>query len=338
MGRWLESYLIKRRITVKIGSSKSYIFCNKSGVPQGSNLGPLLFTIYFNDICCAIPPGTRLVYADDLKIFGNIQSVEDSNGLQQLLNTFQDWCRWNQMTISAQKCSFISFTRKKNPIYCVYDMCGAPIERAYVVKDLGVLLDTELTFKEHYSYIIAKANRNLGFIIRTAFNFQDPYCLRSLYFALVRSILETACVVWSPYLNIWVDRIEKIQHRFIRFALRQLNWTNQEHLPPYEDRCHLLAMETLVKRRSSARALFVAKLLLGDIDATQILALIDINAPTTILRTGQFLRLSFRRTTYGQNEPIQAMCREFNNVHYMFDFSLSVLAFKNRLKHFNMSL
>lgn len=64
--------------------------------------------------------------------------------------------------------------------------------------DLGVLLDTKLSFVEHYFVIIAKANRNLGFIFNIA-EFHDRYCLRALYTTLVRSILESASIVWCPY-------------------------------------------------------------------------------------------------------------------------------------------
>ena len=74
----------------------------------------------------------------------------------------------------------ISFTRKRIPVHWDYRIGTEGLERAKVVKDLGVLLDSEMSFREHYAYIISKASRNLGFIFRLASEFRDPYCLRSL--------------------------------------------------------------------------------------------------------------------------------------------------------------
>ena len=131
------------------------------------------------------------------------------------------------------------------------------LERVSVVKDLGVLLDYELNFRDHLAYTISKANRNLGFLFRLSSEFRDPYCLRSLYFSLVRSILESAAVVWSPSHNVWVNRIEKIQAKFVRFALRFLPWQNPDELPSYESRCRLLGTDTLQKRRKVMRTVFL---------------------------------------------------------------------------------
>ncbi|XP_053691665.1 uncharacterized protein LOC128740165 [Sabethes cyaneus] len=105
--------------------------------------------------------------------------------------------------------------------------------RSGVPQDLGVHLDEKLSFREHYSYIIAKANKNLGFIFRVTKEFRDPYCLRALYYSLVRSVIEYAAVVWSPYSGIWSSRLEAIQRRFVRYALKYLPWRNTYDLPPY---------------------------------------------------------------------------------------------------------
>lgn len=76
---------------------KSYTFSATSGVPQGSNLGPLLFLIFINDIATNIRNSEYLIYADDFKIYKEIRSVNDSFQLQTNLNTIYDWSIQNNL-------------------------------------------------------------------------------------------------------------------------------------------------------------------------------------------------------------------------------------------------
>ncbi|XP_055632829.1 uncharacterized protein LOC129773254 [Toxorhynchites rutilus septentrionalis] len=168
--RWLESYLKDRILQVKVGSSLSNVFVNETGVPQGSNLGPLLFVLFFNDVTVPLDGRCKLVYADDLKIYIVVESLDDHYVVQSLLNKFYDWCKKNRMTISIEKCIVISFHRKlsREIFYFDYRINDQKLERVECVKDLGVLIDSRLTFRNHQSAVIDKANRQLGFMFKIA--------------------------------------------------------------------------------------------------------------------------------------------------------------------------
>lgn len=285
-----------RKLVVKIGADKSRTFANVSGVPQGSNLGPLLFTIFINDLSFVLPPGCRLFYADDLKLYMAIMSVHDCSNLQSQIDYLVEWCSENFLTLSVQKCSIVSFHRKQHPIIFQYNIAGQTLARVSQVRDLGVTLDTAFTFRAHYDDMICRANRQLGFMFKIASEFKDPHCLRSLYCALVRPILESDVVVWCPYQTTWIARFEAIQKKFVRYALRDLPWRDPLNLPRYEDRCNLLGMQTLSQRRKHAQAVFVAKILLGETDSSAILSQLNVYAPERILRRREFLRMDSRTT------------------------------------------
>ena len=192
-------------------------------------------------------------------------------------------------------------------------------------------MDSGLTFKAHYSDIIARANRQLGFIFKVADEFRDPLCLKALYCSLVRSILETNSVVWSPFHVTWSNRIEAVQKKFVRYALRNLPWRDPLNLPAYENRCRLLGIEPLELRRKVSQAVFAAKLLFNDIDCPALLAKLYMYAPERPLRQRDFLYLEPRNRSYGTHEPVRAISQQFNESFEQFDFHISASAFRQRL-------
>lgn len=294
-------------------------------------MGPLLFSIFINELTELLPPGCRLLYADDVKLYIIVNCIEDCQKLQQWIDTFEEWCSRNLLTISVPKCNVITFHRKLNPIIYDYSITNQSLIRVDHFRDLGVILDCGLTFRLHYDHIITKANRQLGFIFKIASEFRDPHCLRSLYCALVRSILESNSVVWCPYQVTWIARLESIQKKFVRYALRNLPWRDPANLPPYEHRCRLLGLDSLENRRFVAQAVFVAKILLGDTDAAEILAQLNVYAPERILRQRDFLLLEARRAEYGLHDPIRFMAARFNEAYQFFEFNSSAVAFQRRL-------
>lgn len=328
---WLRSYLTGRSMSVKIGDYVSPAFQVWSGVPQGSHLGPFLFLLYMNDVNFILKC-MKLSYADDLKLYFTIKQPRDAIFLQHQLESFAEWCRVNRMSLNVSKCSVISFGRKHSLVHFDYALGDEQLKRESTVKDLGVLIDSKLSFKDHIAYIIAKASSQLGFLFRFAKKFKDAYCLKSLYCSIVRPILEYSSVVWAPFYQNEVHRIERIQRKFIRFALRHLNWRNPLNLPSYESRCQLIDLEPLVARRNVAKACFIGDLLQGNIDCSTLLGMLDINIRSRNLRSHSFFSIPSARTNYGQHEPIRSMSRLFNKCYFVFDFNVSREANKRSFK------
>lgn len=245
---------------MKVKSTRSRTFNIPSGVPQGSVLGPLIFIIYVNDLY-ELLSSFNLSYADDLKIFRVIASSADCVELQEDINRLLIWCDDNGMRVNSKKCKVISFSRSNSISLHQYNMGLDFLERVDSICDLGVTIDSKLRFNEHISIITAKAFTVLGFIRRHASGFTDIYCLKTLFCSLVRSILEYASPVWSPFYVKHNLAIERIQKSFLRFALRHLPWNDPINLPSYPERLKLINLESLSARRIRSQRLFVFDLI-----------------------------------------------------------------------------
>lgn len=329
---WIASYLQNRRASVRLGAIKSESFHITSGVPQGSHLGPLLFILFVNDLCGELK-SFKSMYADDLKIFRVVSSALDCCALQADVEQVVDWCHRNGMEVNVQKCSVITFTRLFSPIVFSYTLRNCALERVSSVKDLGITLDTKLRFTEHISLVVAKAYAILGLVKRNTRDFNDVYCLKAIYVSLIRSILEYSVIVWSPYHATHINRIERVQKAFVRFALRRLPWRDRMNLPPYENRCALINLPTLATRRTYLQRLFVFDLLENNIDCAELLARLRINAPVRRTRRIVFFRRGTNRTLYGQHNPLDVCCQSFNVVYHLYDFNLSKNVFKTRISN-----
>jgi hypothetical protein len=121
---------------------------------------------------------------------------------------------------------------------------GNILDRVDSINDLGVMMDSKMLFTGHIDVAVGKALAMLGVVKRLSCEFKDPYTLTTLYVSLVRPKLEYANYVWQPFCGTHIDRIERVQKKFARYALRGLGWKNMFDLPPYVDRCALIHSAT----------------------------------------------------------------------------------------------
>jgi hypothetical protein len=135
-----------------------------------------------------------------------------------------------------------------------------------------------------------------------------------------------------PFYGAHIDRIDRVQRKFVRYALRGLGWTDMCDLPTYVDRCTLIRLKTLAERSANTCVMFIFVILSGRVKSSNLLSLISINAPWYHTRAGDFLRVDFHRTNYGVHEPLNGAVRSFNEFAGLFDLHLSRNQFFNRLR------
>lgn len=166
-----------------------------SGVPQGSNLGPLLFVLFVNDLSQCVSFSDFLLFADDFKMFRKIQTVRDCVLLQRDINNIHKWSIDNQLKFNINKCSVMSVSRKKECIIFDYQIEKDTLCRLQEIKDLVVTYDNKLSYASHISKSVASANRMLGFIWRQTYFFSDINTISVLYNILVRPKLDFASLI-----------------------------------------------------------------------------------------------------------------------------------------------
>ena len=249
---WIEDWLTNRLQRVVLQGVSSSWRIITSGVPQGSVLGPILFLIYINDLdldlsCCT------LKFADDTKIYGNINSYDDASKLQQDLNKLVTWSQTWQMPFNVQKCKVMHFGRKN--LRYPYIMKESQLETVNSEKDLGILLSSDGKVSVQCAQACMKANRILGMIKRSIV-YKNQQVMLQLYKSLVRPLVEYCTVAWAPHYQKDKLQIEQVQRRFTRLIpkMKQLD---------YHTRLQLLGLWSLEERRIRADLIQVFKMLRG---------------------------------------------------------------------------
>ena len=146
--KWIEQWLTNRTQAVKIGEVESGSSDVKSGVPQGSVLGPPLFDIFIDDVdTCAELIDLLIKFADDTKGLQEISGEEDRVKLQQTLDKLVEWAREWGMQFNIAKCK-IMHVGNNNPGY-KYKMEGQELVEVDEEKDIGVTVSSTLKPAKH---------------------------------------------------------------------------------------------------------------------------------------------------------------------------------------------
>ena len=194
---WIIDFLDERTQFVTVGGYSSAEAPVTSGVPQGSVLGPTLFVYYINDMPDVVDCLIK-IFADDTKLYSEVSNSNQSQKLQLNTDKLQEWTETWQIVFNCSKCKVLHMGFKNEK--CEYKMNDVALQQTTSEKDLGVIIDPDLSFDAHVLETVKKANRVMGNISRTIIN-KDRDIMVPLFKALVRSVLEYGNAVWFPYLQ-----------------------------------------------------------------------------------------------------------------------------------------
>ena len=135
LGEWIENWLVNREQRVMVNESNSDWADVLSGVPQGSILGPLLFTIYINDLENNLN-NSLTNFADDSKLLEKINTPAEVSKMQNDLKTLENWSTKNSMPFNVSKCKVMHLGKKNTRQE--YILNEVRITKTKDEKDLGV--------------------------------------------------------------------------------------------------------------------------------------------------------------------------------------------------------
>ena len=159
--------------------------------------------------------------------------------LRSAIDTFISWSKTWQLDISLSKCTVLHLGRTNPaPSYSINQLELKPSSEAL---DLGVTMDSVLSFSIHIKNLVSKARQRSFLILRT-FISRDPALLTKAFLTYVRPLLEYASPIWSPSYSTYIALIENVQRSFTKrlFGLSNLS---------YGARLNILNLKSLEERR-----------------------------------------------------------------------------------------
>jgi len=272
--RWIQHFLVERQQRVLVDGACSEFVDVRSGVPQGSVMGPILFLLYINDLPDMTDSDVRL-FADDAAVYRQIRSEDDAEELQKDLDRLLEWeDRW-QMSFHPDKCKVLHITRaKKLKSTQKYKLRNCQLKEEDSAAYLGVEIDKKMTWQPHINNVTQRATRNLNFVRRNV-RACSQKAKETAYNSLVRPTLDYCSIVYNPHTDKQIKQVEMVQRRAARFVTNRYHNTSS-----VTDMLDTLGWETLAERRAKLSVTFMYKIIHGYVAIPMVSYFIPLNTVT----------------------------------------------------------
>ena len=215
---WIEDYLSNRKQLTVIKTESSEVLDVSMGVPQGSLLGPRLFTVYTNDLPKAVKSGQVEMYADDTTAFSIGENIDDvCIKLQETLKEINDWCTKHKLTVHPTKTHVLIMKRHKliGPLPEM-KLGENSLEYTDVTECLGVKIDNSLNWKAQTE----KVGKAFAAKVKTirSMSYLPKDILEEIYFRTVIPVVLYIIAVWgncSMGAMTGIERIHRTAARII---------------------------------------------------------------------------------------------------------------------------
>ena len=336
--KWVNSYLSNRSQQVVTEKGESSWIEIMNGVPQGSILGPLLFTILVADLANEVRFCKYHLYADDTQLYisGKVQDIarliENINfDLQRIAEFSSDNC----LNLNEGKTVFIFLGSKQN-ISQINNMDippliinGKAIKRETTVKNLGIIFDENMSWDSEINKCISNGYGK----IKQAYRFKHFLSKNSkkvMVQSYILSQFNYSSIILQNLTKFQSDKIQKFQNTCVRFIL---NLRKFDHISEGISSLGFLRMEEIRHVQSLTLMHKIIRGLAPQYLCDKIVLQGDQHSHLT--RTRNNIRRIHFRTNYGKNRFFNRICKEYNcfiNTHNISQTLCSINAFKYKLK------
>jgi hypothetical protein len=335
---WFRSYLTDRHQSVQIEGEKSDPLSLLFGVPQGSVLGPLMFTVYTSPLGDLIRHHgyKHHFYADDSQLFlafkpGSSEYQQSSlSSLENCISDVRIWMKNNMLKLNDDKTELLVFsTKQKLAQLSKISMMigGCRIEPSKTAKNLGVFFDETMSLEKHVVSTCQTANfhiRNIGNIR----NYLTTDAAKSLVHAFVQSRLDYGNALLFGLPGVLLDRLQMIQNTAARVVTRTRRF---DHITPVLKELHWLP----IKKRIEYKVLLHTYRALNNLAPQYLTDLLEIYQPARELRSQNQILLKAKKSrlhSYGDRCFSTAAPKLWNALPLTIRASKSLAAFRKSLK------
>ena len=204
---WIISYMSNRKLTVKYQNVASDLNDVNLGVPQGSVLGPLLFSLYINDLPKYVNEGNITMYADDTAISICASTPEELYiKIGYVCEAMSAWCQRNRLILNEKKTKYINFNFRR-------PLTENLIPFSTSIKYLGTYLDSNLSWTCHVDHVCKQLNKAYYAILQMKYTLGQPGLL-NIYYTLAYSYISSNIILWGKSSDI--NRVFILQKRILR--------------------------------------------------------------------------------------------------------------------------
>ena len=301
---WIRSYLSNRSQCVAMGTSQSNFVPLNTGVPQGSVLGPLLFSLYTSPVGQLISSYgiSHQQYADDTQLFISIPPAAPTPTVQlmeQCLVQLHHWFCVNGLALNPVKSEAIWFSIRQRsasstPVSSV-NIEGSIITTSNTVKTLGVTLDSHLSLDQHVSSVCKSAFFHLRALhhIRSVLS-ED--IAKSIAVSLVSSRLDYFNSVLFGTSVSDLRKVQRVQNTVAKIVLNS-------SLPSTTSLCQLHWLPVKQRIHFKITTLTYHTVQSGSPSYLSVSSIINLNAPSRLVRSSShnLLHVPFTITAIGHN-------------------------------------
>uniref|UniRef100_A0A8K9X890 Reverse transcriptase domain-containing protein n=1 Tax=Oncorhynchus mykiss TaxID=8022 RepID=A0A8K9X890_ONCMY len=220
---WFTNYFSDRVQCVKSEGLLSGPLAVSMGVPQGSILGPTLFSVYINEVALAAGESLIHLYADDTILYTSGPSLDTVlTTLQASFNAIQLSFRGLQLLLNTSKTKYMLFNRSlpvPTRLSNITTLDGSDLEYVDNYKYLGVWLDCKLSFQTHIKHLQSKVKSRIGFLFcnKASFTHATKHTLVKL---TILPILDFGDVIYKIASNTLLNKLDAVYHSAIRFVTK----------------------------------------------------------------------------------------------------------------------